>query len=121
MKFNKLGGYGVVGPDRGTGQSLSLALKYLSEAIANPGMRVPIVDHYPTKVADAGLFKMVCQLTDKLGLKHICMYSADFTISYDIYSDVEYPEVVLCEGRLLSKFDIPDNLVYIDEVPYKPV
>lgn len=121
VKFNKLSGYGVVGQDRQCGRSLGLALKYISEALSHPGREVPIIDHYPNRQADRCLFGMVAGLVDKMNLNYISMNKNLMSIRFDLYEDRESPETVLCEGRIVKRFDIPDNLIYIDEVAYKPM
>lgn len=99
MKFNKLGGHGVVGSDRQCGKSLSLALGYISEALANPGKNVYVVDHYPTHAADRDLFNTIGSLIDQMGLKHITRVVSSMSIRFDLYEEREQPERIFQNGR----------------------
>lgn len=121
MKFNKLGGYGVVGPDRCCGKSLAIALGCISDALGNPGLEVPIVDHHPTRAADMHLFHTVVSLIDQINLKHITMNRARMTIQFNLYEDRECPETILQHGRFWKRVDYKPPTVYIEGAEYRPI
>lgn len=56
---------------RRSGRSTSLALRYLSEAIANPRREIRVYDHHPTPAADRFLLDTVLDITKQLGLEHM--------------------------------------------------
>ena len=103
MKFNKLGKFGVVGEDRQTGKSTGIALQCIGKALSSPGVSISIRDHYDTIQADRFLFDQVQLLCAKLELKFIIFNRSTLSIVYDIYTDVEAPETVLSNGRLLKR------------------
>lgn len=57
--------------ERRTGKSTALALKYLSEAIQNPGTMVTIKDHLSESLNDKYLGDLIKDISDRLGLQDV--------------------------------------------------
>lgn len=55
-----------VAKEQGTGRSTRLALKYVELAIKQPGVRVVVEDHHPTKNATRNLLHLMGRLFDAL-------------------------------------------------------
>lgn len=64
--------YGAPYPeDRGSGRSTAQALYGLAQAIAAPGTKVALIDHFCTPGADRFLGQLVQSIADKLELKFV--------------------------------------------------
>lgn len=57
--------------DRCTGRTTILALKFLTEALANPYKPVEVRDHYPTRASHERLTYEIDCMAKRLGLKHV--------------------------------------------------
>lgn len=87
VKINKLTGKPNIGmyENRATGKTTALAFKYISEALANPGKRIKIKDHYPTTQADRHLLSAIRSLIEINGLKHITVRNAECSICFELF------------------------------------
>lgn len=116
MKVNKITGYGVIGKDRQCGRSTGLALKYISEAMLNPGVSVSVVDHHFSNEADRVLFRTLSVFLAKSGLEHFVLDAAKLTITFVLYEDRDEPLYVLKNEKLYKKCS--RERIYIDGQEY---
>ena len=63
-------------PNRRTGRTTAAALQTIAAAIINPGIKVYVVDHHKTHIANIHMLNMIRDMIAKLEMQHIhCVYS----------------------------------------------
>lgn len=78
---------GYYNPDRMSGRSTALALKFISQAILNPNTHIKVYDHLPNqrKKDTDRMIKTCLQLAQKLELKYFSGNKQNGTIICEIF------------------------------------
>jgi hypothetical protein len=72
---------------RRTGKSTTLALRGLGWVIQNPGRVLHVVDHVGSRIANDHLIRMMMDMVEALGLKHIVFNRANQTVTFKRMED----------------------------------
>lgn len=98
MRYNRLIGLkqelelleqGLNSQGRMQGKTTALCLKYLSEAISNPGVSVKVQDHHKGRGARYFILQHMEKIIKALDLKFIEIHRRDSTIVFNLWAEDE--------------------------------